>query len=360
MADTDSAASAPPTAADVAGQVLTATLGAFTTLSIYVGERMGLYRALLAGPATPEELADRAGVDARYAREWLEMQAVDGYLEVVDGSPRRFAMSGAVADVMTDGSSLNHLGPLPRLVAAAASHLPELQHAYRTGGGVSWDDFGDDARQSQEALNRPWLDGALPAAFADVPELDVQLRRPGTRIADIGSGAGWSSIGLARAYPAVTVHGYDVDGPSVRTARGNAADADVADRVSFTEGDADQLASDGPFDLVLACECIHDLSRPVDVLRAARAGLAPGGIMVVMDEAVADTFTAPAGEIERLMYGFSMFICLPDGMSSVPSAATGAVIRRPVLEKYALAAGITTIDVLPIESFNTWRFYRLR
>lgn len=356
MASTDPASR---TAEDVAGQVLTATLGAFTTLSIYVGERMGLYRALLDGPATPEELADRAGIDARYAREWLEMQAVDGLLDVIDGPPRRFSMSEAVGEVMTDVESLNHIAPLPRLVAAAGSRLPELQEAYRTGGGVSWDDFGDDARQSQEALNRPWLDRAMPEAFAGIPDLDALLRRPGARVADVGSGAGWSSIGLARAYPGLTVSGYDVDGPSVLAARANAAGAGVAERVSFIEADADRLAADGPFDLVLACECIHDLSRPVEVLRAARAGLAPGGVMVVMDEAVEDTFTAPAGEIERLMYGFSMFICLPDGRSSVPSAATGAVIRRPILEKYALEAGFAAVEVLPIEPFNTWRFYRL-
>ncbi len=355
---------APTSASDVAGTLFAAALGALTTMGVYVGDRLGLYRALQDGPASPTELAAACGIDRRYAREWLEMQAADGLLTVdeLDRPPdeRRFTMPPAVAEVMLDQQSLDYLGALPRMIAASAVQLPALLDAYRTGGGVSWDDFGDDARESQEALNRPWLEHALPDALAGVPEVHALLGRPGARVADVGSGGGWSSIGLARAYPELTVAGYDIDPPSVAMARANATGAGVADRVSFVAGDADRMAADGPFDLVLACECVHDMPRPVDVLRAARASLAPGGVMIVMDEAVADTFTAPAGEMDRLMYGYSLFICLPDGMSSTPTAATGTVMRRPVLEGYARGAGFTEVDVLPIEGFNTWRFYRLR
>jgi hypothetical protein len=101
------------------------------------------------------------------------------------------------------------------------------------------------------------------------------------------------------------------------------------------------------------------MPRPVPVLAAARRALAPGGVMVVMDEAVADHFTAPGDEVERLMYGFSLFVCLPDGMSSPPSVGTGTVMRRSTLEKYATAAGFGSVEVLPVDDFNVFRFYRL-
>jgi hypothetical protein len=39
--------------------------------SVVVGHRLGLYRSLAEGPATPEELARRTGTDSRYVAEWL-------------------------------------------------------------------------------------------------------------------------------------------------------------------------------------------------------------------------------------------------------------------------------------------------
>jgi hypothetical protein len=78
-----------------------------------------------------------------------------------------------------------------------------------------------------------------------------------------------------------------------------------------------------------------------------------------MDEAVAERFTAPGDELERLMYGFSLLVCLPDGMAHPPSAATGTVLRPEVLERYARNAGFARVDVLPVEDFGFWRFHEL-
>ena len=81
------------------------------------------------------------------------------------------------------------------------------------------------------------------------------------------------------------------------------------------------------YDAIFAFECIHDMSRPVEVLAGMRRAVREGGTVVVMDEAVADSFSVPGDDVEKLMYGFSLFICLPDGMSSQPSAGTGTVMR---------------------------------
>lgn len=344
-------------AGGVAQRLMDAALGTADMLSVYLGDRLGWYRSLAAdGPATFEQLAERTGTHPRYAREWLEQQAVTGLLTVDETG--RFTLPPAAAEVLTDTSSLAYLAPLGRMIAAAAMQLPRLLEAYREGGGVSWAELGADARESQADMNRPWYEHALPGALQGVPHVDAVLRRPGARIADLGCGGGWSSIALARAYPEATVDGIDIDAPSVELARGNASDAGVADRARFHLADATGLP-EASYDAVFAFECVHDVPRPVEMLAAARRMLAPGRSAIVMDEAVADVFTAPGDELERMMYGFSLLICLPDGMSHQPSAGTGTVMRHGTLREYATAAGFTGVDVLPISDFGFWRFYEL-
>jgi ubiquinone/menaquinone biosynthesis C-methylase UbiE len=187
------------------------------------------------------------------------------------------------------------------------------------------------------------------------------LSREGARIADVGCGAGWSTLALARAYPDATVEGIDIDPPSIQMARRNASEAGLDDRVTFRLADGSSLGIDSSQDATFLFECLHDMPHPVDVLDAVRRATKPDGVVVIVDEAVADTFTAPADDVERIMYGFSLFVCLPDGMSSSESSeATGTVMRRGVLEGYATRAGFEGVDVLPIHDFSLLRFYRLR
>ncbi len=348
-----------------AQRVLDSVLGSMDTLAILLGDRLGWYRSLAEdGPAAADELAARTGTHPRYTREWLEQQAVTGLLGVEDGDPPRFVLSPAGREVLTDPHSLSYLAPLARMICGATMQLPGLLEAYRDGGGVSWSRFGRDVRESQADANRPLFEKSLPGALRSIPEIDRMLGEPGARIADIGCGGGWSTITLARTYPGSHVHGVDIDPPSVALARSNLAtesrtDDDVAQRVTFTRCDASELPA-GHFRAAFAFECLHDMPRPVEVLAAVRRSLTPGGFMIVMDEAVAETFTAPGDDLERLMYGYSLTVCLPDGMSHTPSAATGTVMRPATLRRYALDAGFTAVDVLPIEDVGFFRFYLLR
>jgi 2-polyprenyl-3-methyl-5-hydroxy-6-metoxy-1,4-benzoquinol methylase len=195
--------------------------------------------------------------------------------------------------------------------------------------------------------------------FRAVPDLDERLRG-GTpaRIADIGCGFGWSSVAMGRGYPTAEVTGLDLDEPSIEAARRNAEAAGVADRVRFEVRDAADPALAGRFDLVTIFEALHDMSHPVEALRAARGLLAPGGSVVVADERVAETFTAPGDDVERMMYGWSVLTCLPGGRTAAGSAATGTVMRPSTLRSYAEAAGFARVDILPIEN-DFFRFYRL-
>jgi 2-polyprenyl-3-methyl-5-hydroxy-6-metoxy-1,4-benzoquinol methylase len=346
----------------LADRLVGAVLGAFEAAAVDLGDRLGWYRALADSPATPPQLAERTGSDHRYAREWLEQQAVAGYLTVDDvrAAPdeRSYTLPDAHRAVLVDETDPMFTTPFARIAMAFTRNVPRLAEAYRAGSGLSWAEMGTEAREGQAAANRPYFAGPLVTdVLPSLPEVDAALRAGG-RVADVGCGFGWSSVGIATGYPAARVDGFDVDVPSIEQARTNAAEAGVADRVRFEVVDAGGLDTEGEYDLVTAFECVHDLPDPVAVLGAMRRLVRPGGTVLVMDERVAETFTAPGDEIERLMYGYSLTCCLPDSMSSRPSVATGTVMRPATLEGYARAAGFAGIEVLPVDH-DFFRFYRL-
>ena len=340
-------------------------IGALEVASIYLGDRLGLYRALEDGsPVTAEGLAVRTGVHQRYAREWLEQQAVAGILEVEDPGAepeaRRFRLPAAHAAVLADPDSLFYSAPLSRLVRGVMEALPQVVRAYRTGGGVEWSAYGADTREGQAASNRPAFLGLLGRQWLPgIADVHARLQgEPPARVADIGCGEGWSSIGIALAYPKAEVHGFDLDSESIEAARRHAEEEGLDGRVRFEARDAGDPELAGRYDLVTAFECIHDMADPVGALRAMRRMAGGGGTVLVADEPVPDRFTAPGEDVERYHYGWSVTCCLPAGMSEQPSAMTGTVMRTDTMATYAEEAGFARFEVLPIEE-DWFRFYRL-
>jgi hypothetical protein len=123
-------------------------------------------------------------------------------------------------------------------------------------------------------------------------------------------------------------------------------------------GDAAQVTPDAPFDLITIFEALHDMGDPEGALRATRALLAADGNVLVADERLADTFTAPGDPTERFMYGWSILHCLPATLAEHPVEATGTVLRAPTVARWAATAGFTGFEVLPVDN-PFWRFYRL-
>ena len=336
----------------------------FDLAAVYLGDRLGLYGALAeAGPSTSGELSTRTGLVERYVREWLEHGAVTGFLEAddaPDGQARRYSLPAGHDEVLLDEVNPAYLTPFIRMVAASMRQLPAIMDVFAKGGGVAWSDYGPDLREGQGAGNRPQYHHLMGTEW--LPAItDVHARLssdPPARVADLGCGEGWSALAIARAYPKVRVDGIDLDDPAIAQARRNAAGTDVAARVAFHARDAAEPALQGQFDLVTVFEAVHDMSQPVEVLRAARGLLAPGGSMLVVDERVAERFTAPGDDVERLMYGFSLLVCLTNSLAEQPSVGTGTVMRPDTMRQYALAAGFREVTVLSIEH-PTFRFYRL-
>jgi 2-polyprenyl-3-methyl-5-hydroxy-6-metoxy-1,4-benzoquinol methylase len=212
-------------------------------------------------------------------------------------------------------------------------------------------------RESQADMNRPFFDTELAGVFAGLGRVDDLLSRTGARVADVGCGAGWSTLALARAYPGATFRGFDIDVPSIDMALQNAVSAGLSDRVTFSTDDLVTRADGEEYDVAVAFECIHDMSQPVQVLAAMRDMIKPDGLVVIMDEAVGETFTGEGDDLEKLMYGFSILVCLPDGLSTQPSVGTGTVMRPSKLRSFAEQAGFTRFR--PVGEARFFRFYEL-
>jgi len=344
------------------GQLFAAVLGSLELQAVYLGDRLGLYRALAdGGPATAPELAARAGIDARYAREWLEQQAVAAILEVDDigAAPdaRRYTLPAGHEAVLIDPESLALLAPLSRFVVGTAATMPRLLEAYRTGGGVDWADYGPDVVEAQEGINRPQFHHLVGDWIGALPDIATRFAAGTGRVADVACGTGFSSIAIARAFPGVQVDGIDIDEGSIARARSN-AEAAGATNVSFLHADAANAAGAGSYDLVTIFEAVHDMARPAEVLATARRLLQPGGAVLIADERVAETFTAPGDENERLFYAYSVLACLANGLVDQPSVGTGTVLRPSALESIAHEAGFSGFTILPTEH-DAFRFYRL-
>jgi SAM-dependent methyltransferase len=332
---------------------------------VYLGGKLGLYRALAdEGPLTSDGLAATAAIHERYAREWLEQQAVSGILDVDDPAAgtheRRYSLPAGHDEALLDESSLSYVIPLAQLTVGAARPIDALLDAFRSGAGVPYADYGADLHEGIEAFTRPLFESFLGSEWLPaVPEIHDRLSAvPPARVADLACGAGRSTLAIARSYPKAEVDGIDLDEASIARARANLAESGLADRVRFHSRDAADPGLAGRYDLVTIFEALHDMSHPVEVLRTARGLLAAGGTLLVGDEKNAEAFTLEPADYERLNYGFSMLHCLPVGMVGENPAGTGAVMRPGTVREYGLAAGFREVEVLPIES-DFWSFYRL-
>ncbi|MGH8975363.1 MAG: class I SAM-dependent methyltransferase [Acidimicrobiia bacterium] len=344
--------------------VFGAALGAMEITVGYLGRALGLYAGLRGEDGlTAGDLAARTAVDERYAREWLEHQAVSGVLTVDDpaapAGERRYALPEAHAVALLDEEHPAYVGALVDVPPIIARTLETLLGAFRTGAGIPFAAYG--LHDMQAGFTRPMFANELAGQWlAALPDVHARLQAgEALRIADFGCGEGWAAIYLAEAYPAVTVHGYDLDDASIAAARKHAAGRGVTDRVRFEVQDVTDPAFRERYDLVYACEMVHDLADPVGALAAMRRLAGDGGAVLVIDERADEEFTPSGDPIQRLLYAFSILHCLPAGRDAETSAETGTVMRPGTFRSYAEAAGFSGVDELPIDH-PFFRFYRPR
>lgn len=295
------------------GQAVTDMGATLATALVYVGDRLGYYRELASGgPLSPSELAARTGTVERLAAEWLAGQAAGGYLGY-DPAAGSYSIGEEQAFALATPDSPVYLGGLVDVITSVFADADKVVAAFRGEQPLGWHQHDARLFSGTERFFRPgYAANLVPEWIPALDGVDARLRE-GIRVADVGCGHGASTIILAQAYPASTFVGFDYHAASIEAARKAAAEAGVADRVSFEVATAQTFP--GQFDLVALFDCLHDMGEPGTAARHIKGALAEGGTLLLVEpnagEKVEDNFN-PVG---RLFYAASASVCLPNAVS---------------------------------------------
>ncbi|MGZ7079729.1 MAG: methyltransferase domain-containing protein [Thermoanaerobaculia bacterium] len=289
---------------------------------VVLGEKLGLYKALAAGPMTPGELAKKTGTTERYVREWLNSQAAGGYV-TYEADSGKYSLTEEQAFALVDESSPAYVPGAFQLVTSAVKAEPKITEAFRSGAGFGWHEHDNGLFEGTERFFRPNYIGNLVGSW--IPSLngvEEKLRR-GARVADVGCGLGASTILMAQAFPKSTFIGFDYHGASIEGARKSAEKAGVSDRVKFEQARAKDYPG-GEFDLVAFFDCLHDMGDPVGAATHVLRSLKKDGTWMIVEPFASDHVEQNLNPVGRVFYSASTLICTPNSRSQEVGLALGA------------------------------------
>lgn len=329
-----------------AGHLVRTLTGGALTMLISLGYRTGLFEAAAAGPATSAGLADRAGLQERYVREWLGAMVTGGFFRY-DPATGEYVLPAEHARFLAGPGAVN-AAPMAAMLQAFGGALPELEQCFRTGGGLAPGAFAPHFAAAGAEPGDTWrrvyeeqlVDGFLGA----VPGLAAQLAT-GAVVLDLGCGTGHAVTVAARAFPAARFLGVDIDEHAVATARSRRARLGLGN-AAFVIGDAAALPVRPGFDVITAFDAVHDQRSPQQVLRRVRAALAPGGVFVMVDAKFSSHLPANLGNpLAALCYAISLMYCTPVGLDG-GGAGLGAMWGTELACQLLARAGFSQVQML--------------
>jgi SAM-dependent methyltransferase len=317
--------------------------GGILTLMVEVGHRSGLFEAAARGPASSQELAERAGLDERYVREWLGAMVTGGVFEY-DPATRSYTLPPEHAQCLTGPSSRN-LAPGSQTLRMLAGRLPRVADCFRRGGGVPYAEFRPDFTESQDASWRRLYDGLLIKGFLPLATGLPERLQAGLRVADVGCGTGHAVNLMAREYPRSAFVGYDFGEEAIARARAEAREMGLRN-ARFEPLDVTALPAEPKFDLITSFDAIHDQRDPATVLRRIAGALAPAGTYLMMEPRASSNLEDNRGNpFAPYIYGVSVLHCmtvsLAEGGTGLGTAWGEQLARRMLAD-----AGFTSVEAL--------------
>ena len=322
---------------------------AVSAVLVSIGDELGFYKALAAGPLTAGELAARSGTNERYVREWLANQAAGGYVDY-EPATGKFSLSPEQALCLADSHG-------PADLPGAYSIVRDLFHVrdralenFRTGNGMEWGEHHPCLFHGTERFFRASYNTNLLASW--LPALDgvVDKLKTGARVADVGCGHGASTILMAQRFPASTFVGVDYHQSSVETARERAKAAGVSN-ARFEVADATSY-NGGRYDLIAFFDCVHDMADPAGAARHARASLNADGHVMVVEPFANDRLEDNLNPVGRVYYGASTMVCVPVSMAKSGPALGAQAGEQRLRDVFVNNAGFTRFRRATETPFN--------
>ena len=326
---------------------LGATIAAGGTV---IGHKLGLYKALVGGPATAREVAARTGTNPRYIAEWLRGQAAGGYVEY-DPASDSYSLTEEQAFVLTNPDGAVYAPGAFVLALGVLKANDRVVGNFRSGEGMGWHEHDEDVFVGCEQFFRPGYIANLVPNW--LPALDgvVAKLRAGGKGADLGCGLGASTVLLAEAYPQSRFIGSDYHERSIELTRKRAADAGVAHRVAFEVAPAAGFSGTG-YDFISTFDCLHDMGDPLSAAKHIRSAIADDGTWMVVEPAAADDVAGNLNPVGRVYYDFSAQLCIPNALSQTGGYALGAQAGEAAIRRIATDAGFTRFRRATETPFN--------
>ncbi|MFQ5830290.1 MAG: class I SAM-dependent methyltransferase [Candidatus Methylomirabilia bacterium] len=313
------------------------------TLMVDIGHKAGLFEAAAKGPGTSQEIADRAGLNERYVREWLAALATGGLIEY-DAASRRFTLPPEHAMCLT-GTSSRNLAATSQFLPMLAKRLPKVTECFRTGGGVPYSEFRPDFTEGMDASWRLLYDGLLIKGFLPAAKGLPERLKAGIRVADLGCGTGHAINVMAREYPQSTFLGYDWSEEAVSRARAEARKMGLSN-ARFEVLDVTQLPDEPKFDLITSFDSTHDQRDPATTLRRAAAALAPEGIYLMIEPKASSNLEDNIGNpFAPYMYGMSVLHCMTVSLAE-GGAGLGTAWGEQRARRMLGEVGFTAVEVV--------------
>lgn len=283
--------------------------GAGLSFMLSVGHRTGLFDKLATlPPSTSQQIADAAGLNERYVREWLGAMVTATIVEY-DPVAKTYRLPPEHAALLTRAAGPDNFAFFTQYFALLGNVEDQIVECFQKGGGVPYSAFPKfqelQAEETSRVFDATLIDVTLPMVHGLMEKLEG-----GIDVADIGCGAGHAINVMAKAFPNSRFFGYDISDEGIGLGRAEAASWGLTN-ATFEVKDAASLSIKGRFDFITVFDAIHDQAKPRAVLKGIAEALKPGETFLMVDIAASSILEENIGNPwAPLFFAWSVFHCM--------------------------------------------------